>query len=122
MANFEGNVSWAQHSDGGYQMVVRAAGNWNADNVSEMLKALASKLKPEAKIKSYAFWLDVGLPDSPPKDMQFKELLAYVKLADKVELVACRVKTKSGRTFMAPKLKITKGGKSGGKATTTNFI
>lgn len=114
-------MSWVQNTDGTYQMVVRTAGNWNADNVSDMLDTLAKKLKPEAKIKSYAFWLDVGLPDSAPKDMQFKELLAYAKLADKVELVACRMKRKEGGTFMAPKLKITKGGgkggKSGGKAT-----
>lgn len=122
MALYEGNVSWAQHSDGSWQMVARAAGSWNASNVSDMLKMLASTLKADAKIKAFAFWLDVGLPDSPPKDMSLKELLAYAKLADRVELVACRVKTKSGRSFMAPKVKITKGGSKGGKTSNTVYL
>jgi hypothetical protein len=122
MALYEGNVSWAKHSEGGWQMVARAAGSWNASNVSDMLKMLAATLKADDTIKAYTFWLDVGLPDSPPKDMKLKELLAYAKVADRVELVACRVKTKAGRSFMAPKLKITKGGSKGGKASTTVYL
>ncbi len=123
MALYEGNVSWTQDKNGSWTMVARSAGDWNAGNVPAMLKAL-TKLGADAPINKYAIWLDLGLAEERERSSyKLKEVLAYAKTADRIELVACRVRVKTtGRTFIVPKLKLTKGGATKAAASSKVYI
>jgi hypothetical protein len=102
MANFEGNVSWVSGKDGSLELRARSEGRWNADNVSDMIKAL-SGLARDTRVSHWSIWLDLGLPEGDRKPMKVSELLAFCKTADKIELVLVK------RPFPQPKLKLTRG-------------
>jgi hypothetical protein len=98
---YEGNVSWVESKDGSFKLAAKANGKWNAENVGQMVKAL---IEAKASISQWSLWIDLGpktpRPDAPVKPAEFA---AYVKAADKIELVMVK------KPWPQPKLKITKG-------------
>lgn len=118
MALSEGNVAWVQNTHGNFRLVYKASGRWSNENIKDMVKAL---IEAKANLSSYSVWLDFGL-ESPvftkenPK-ITAKEFSAYIKMADKLEIVHCRGK------FPQPKLKLTKGsGSTQARKTTATVI
>jgi hypothetical protein len=105
MALSEGTVAWVQNSQGVFKLSYKASGKWSNENVKDMVKAL---IEAKANLSSWSVWLDFGL-ESPILDAKVtpqitaKEFAAYIKMADKLEIVHCRGK------FPQPKLKLTKG-------------
>ncbi len=98
---YEGNVSWVESKDGSFKLVAKANGKWNAGNVKDMVKAL---VEAKVSLSQWSLWIDLG-PKTPRPDAPVKhaELAAFIKAADKIELVMVK------KPWPQPKLKISKG-------------
>lgn len=119
VALYEGNVSWAAREDGTYGLVARSAGSWNAMNVSDMLTSIAKSMPKGAKLSGWSVWIDMGSETEKGAPIPLAQVLAYAKMADRVELVGVRPK---GKPYFVPKLKLTKGAAKGGTKTDKVYL
>jgi hypothetical protein len=103
MAAYENNVAFVPNAEGVYSLKQVRGGNWNAENIAEGVEAL---VKANVKVSQYAFW--VNKPDFPrlAKPVAAKEITALLEDAVGIELVAARRRTKAGRVFYVPVIRI----------------
>jgi len=110
MANFEGKVSLVpSNNEQGVAFIKRdASGDFDATNAEAFAEAIAKGLKAsKLALSSYSLWVDKQGHKFPTTGKYSATQFAkYLEEAKSVQLVACRAKTKTGVTFMVPKLKL----------------
>lgn len=99
---YEGAVSLVETKAGSdvFTLKPKADGKYSAENTQAIVDAI---VKAAASLEHWKLWLD--FPDAPKlvKPVTAKQLQAFVKKADTVELVLVR------KPFPQPKLKLTVG-------------
>ena len=118
MATFEGNASFVETKSGSgiFKLMPKETGKWNDSNIKQ---GLATLITAKASISIWSVWIDMCLANPKEakerKSFSAAEMAAYLKMADRVELVMTRMK------WPQLKVKLTKGSGSGKAATRREF-